>query len=243
MNNLIIIPARGGSKSIANKNMKIFCGRPLLYWVIKVARESGLGKICVSSDNEEIRAYALSEGVDAPFLRPANLAEDLTPTEPVLIHALDFYSKAGLNFENTTLLQPTSPFRRVEDLEQAYLKLTSKSSITCVLSVREAIANENPHWMIIQNQEGGVTKFNGDSLLKMNARRQDLPKVYIRNDYVYCFKSKNLYDGVPNLYGNSPELLIAEADRVDVDINTHRDWLIAEAAFEKVFLDHGKVNG
>jgi len=239
MGNVIIIPARGGSKSIVNKNMKIFCGKPLLYWAIKVARESGLGTVCVSTDSEDIRSYALSEGADVPFLRPTALAEDATPTEPVLIHAHEYYVGKGINFENILLLQPTSPFRKVEDLKQAYLQLISESSLTCVFSAREAIANENPHWMIVRGQNGNVTKFNGDSLLKMNTRRQDLPKVYIRNDYVYCFKSKNLYEQVPNLYGMSPDLLVAGSDRVDVDINTQRDWVIAEAVFEKVLLDHG----
>jgi CMP-N,N'-diacetyllegionaminic acid synthase len=232
MKTLILIPARGGSKSIPNKNMKDFCGYPLIYWAIKTGIESGLGDVCLSTDSDDIRNYALSVGALAPFIRPKELAEDETPTEPVIMHAIDYFLSQGYFYEQIILLQPTSPFRRVDDLIEADKIFCERPGCTSVISVREAIANENPHWMLVENPDAGVTKFNGDSLSKMGARRQDLPKVYIRNDYVYCMDARNFKTNPINMYGRRPSLLISTLDRVDIDINTPADWLMAELLFK-----------
>ena len=182
--NLIVIPARAGSKSIKNKNMKLFFGKPLIYWAIKVGLESNLGPVCVSTDSEEIQKYAISVGALAPFLRPDERASDAAPTEPVLIHAYEYFLRVGLNINAIILLQPTSPFRVPQDLLLAMQLFNADSRISSVFSVREAIANQNPHWMLIKNKEtGAVEKFNGDKLTQMAGRRQDLPKCYIRDDY------------------------------------------------------------
>ena len=91
--NLMIIPARKGSKSIKNKNMRLFCGKPLIYWTIKLALKSNLGTVCVSTDCKRIKKYASSLGAETPFLRPKDIARDNTPVEPVINHAINFYKK------------------------------------------------------------------------------------------------------------------------------------------------------
>ena len=238
MRALIIIPARLNSKAIPEKNMKLFCGKPLIYWAINVALESDIGTVCVSTDCEKIRNYALSLGAEAPFLRPDILAMDDTPTEPVLIHALKHYATKSKAHSNLILLQPTSPFRKSADIIDAYKALTDNGDVTSVFSVRRAIANSNPDWMIVRSDDNKLTKFNGESLLKMNTRRQDLPEVFIRNDYVYALKSRNLtFDRTPNLYGRNPQLLISDDDRIDIDINTPIDWVMAETLFEREIND------
>ncbi len=231
-NILIVIPARAGSKSIKNKNMKLFCGKPLIYWSIKIALESKLGPVCVSTDSQEIREYAISLGCISPFLRPENLATDTTPTEPVLAHAYQYFKDAQFDYKYLVLLQPTSPFRVLEDLLDAKQMMAEDSECTAIFSVREAIANQNPHWMLVQDaQTMRIEIFTGGSLSEMATRRQDLPKCYIRNDYVYFFKSSNLLDEVPSLYGLNPKIIISDESRMDIDINTERDWILVETLF------------
>ena len=177
-------------------------------------------------------ALAKSLGALSPFIRPEYLATDSIAIEPVLKHAYEYCSTTGgMSISSLMLLMPTSPFRIRADLAEAQAIFDSSEGCTSVLSVREAIANENPHWMLKINERYCVTKFTDEPLTQMNARRQDLPKAYIRNDYVYLFLPQNLYEEVSNLYGPKPRLLISNHDRLDVDINTPMDWLVAESLF------------
>ena len=127
------------------------------------------------------------------------------------------------------MLLPTSPFRHVEDINNA-IEIYKKNEVTSVVSVVKAEANVNPHWMLIENQKG-VELFNGEPLINIKDRRQDLPDVYIRNDFVYVLNPKNLFESKPNLYGGEVHLLKISEHRYDIDINTEKDWSIAEAIF------------
>ena len=230
--NLIVIPARKGSQSILSKNMRLFCGKPLIHWTIDLALRSQLGQVCVSTDCEEIKAYALSLGAQVPFLRPDDLSQSTTAIEPVLVHAYEFYSKIlKQDIRSMMLLLPTSPFRELDDLIQANALFRSSDEFSAVFTVHEAIANQNPHWMLKLDQ-GKVVKFTGEPLTQLNSRRQDLPKVYIKNDFVFQFKPEVLFENPSNLYGKNPQLLITSENRLDVDINSEKDWKIAELLFE-----------
>jgi|TARA_B110000027_G_C16114861_1_gene299610 CMP-N,N'-diacetyllegionaminic acid synthase len=234
--NLILIPARKGSKSIKKKNIKLFNNKPLIYWTIKLAIEANLGKVCVSTNCKKIKAYALSLGAEAPFLRPEKISKDNTPTEPVIKHALNFYkNKKKINFDLFFLLQPTSPFRKKNDLIEALNILRKNKKSTSVLSASKAEANNNPCWMIIQNKEGKAIKYtNKGPLHKLLPRRQLLPTVYYRNDFVYLSRVKNIFSKNCNIYGNYPVLLISSEERVEIDINTKKEWLLAEMLFKKM---------
>jgi CMP-N,N'-diacetyllegionaminic acid synthase len=229
--NLIIIPARKNSKSIKNKNIKIFCKKPLIYWSIKVALDSKLGTVCVTTDCKEIRKIAIEFGAEAPFLRPKCYAKDTTPTDPVIIHALNFYKKKGANFKNFFLLQPTSPFRKKNDIINSW-NIFKRSKCSSVVSVSEATANHNPEWILILKKNGIITNSFSKSLNNFAARRQDLPKAYFRNDFVYLSKISNLFSKNPSIYGNKPKLLISNKSRLDFDLNTNKDWFIAEKVFK-----------
>ena len=231
--NLILITARKNSKSIKNKNIKLFCGKPLIYWTIKLALESKLGRVCVSTDCKKIKNYALSLGAEAPFLRPKNIAQHRTPSEPVIKHALNFYNKKrDVKFEYFFLLQPTSPFRKITDIIDAW-NLIKKKKSTSVLSVSLAEGNNNPHWMIKKNKKGKALKFiDNKTLQNLLPRRQLLPEVYYRNDFVYLSRANNIISKKPNIYGKKPTLLISEKERLDIDINTKKDWIIAEMLFK-----------
>lgn len=112
MKYLAVIPARGGSKGLPGKNIRTIAGKPLIAWSIEQALDcSGIDCVHVSTDDPAIAGVAKEYGADVPYLRPAELALDATPTEPVMTYALDWYERNGKNFDAVILLQPTSPLR------------------------------------------------------------------------------------------------------------------------------------
>ena len=114
--NIAVIPARGGSKRIARKNIKDFCGKPMIAWSIAAARDSGcFDRILVSTDDEEIMAVAEAHGAEAPFCRPAELADDFTPTVPVIAHAVEWVGRTAL-VERACCIYATAPLLCSDDL-------------------------------------------------------------------------------------------------------------------------------
>jgi CMP-N,N'-diacetyllegionaminic acid synthase len=230
--NLILIPARKNSKSIKNKNIKLFCGKPLIYWTIKLALKSNLGRVCVSTDSKKIQNYARSLGAESPFLRPKNIAQDKTSSEPVIKHAINFYKNKNIKFNLFFLLQPTSPFRIKSDLVNAWNLLKKNKKCTSVFSVSLAEGNNNPYWMIKKNKKKAVKFIDNKPLQNLISRRQLLPDIYFRNDFVYLSKISNIFYKKPNIYGTNPMLLISNKERLEIDINTKKEWTVAEKLFE-----------
>ena len=230
---LAIIPARAGSKSIKNKNIRLFNNKPLIAWTIEQALSSDISRVIVTTDSKEIANIALSYGAEVPFLRDDELATDDMGIEPVLIDVLDYLKDKELyNPECLVLLMPTSPFREVSDINTA-LSIFTSERVSSVVSVTPAIANNNPHWMLKENNSGEVSLFNNKSLSEIKTRRQELPNVFIRNDFVYALDPKNLYTDQPGLYGKNAKLMKVSEDRLDIDINTQLDWDMAEVLFNK----------
>jgi len=225
-----IIPARGGSKSIPEKNSRLFHGKPLISWTIETALESMLDRVLVTTDSRHIQDIALRSGAEAPFLRPSSLAEDQSGIEGVLKHAHQFLLDSGYEADGIAMLLPTSPFRIASDINEA-IELFKGESVSSVVSVTKAEANLNPHWMLTKNTNDQVMLFGGRPLDEIADRRQDLPEVYMRNDFIYVLKPENLYRKKPSLYGESVVLLEISARRYDIDINTEKDWIVAEAVF------------
>jgi len=119
--NIAIIPARGGSKRIPGKNSKMFCGKPMIAWAISCALESKMfDKVIVSTDDEYIAQVALAAGAETPFVRPDNLADDFTPTVPVIAHAVDTCQAMGWDIEYACCIYPCSPFLQTTDLMDAF---------------------------------------------------------------------------------------------------------------------------
>ena len=228
---LIIIPARGGSKSIKNKNILKFNNKPLISWTINQALKVKSAKVVVTTDSKKIKKISENIGAEVPYLRSSYLSNDKIGIEPVIIDMID-YLKITENYlpDAVILLMPTSPFRKINDITRA-IKIFNTNLYTSVVSVSKAIANNNPYWML-KEHNGKVSLSTGQSLNKIKSRRQDLPDIYIRNDFVYVIKTQNLYDKKPNLYGNKIKLMKISDDRYDVDINTKKDWKIAEYIFK-----------
>ncbi|HBM45780.1 MAG: CMP-N-acetylneuraminic acid synthetase [Parcubacteria group bacterium GW2011_GWF2_38_76] len=224
---LAVIPARGGSRRIPHKNEKILLNKPLIAWSIESAIKSKLDRVIVSTDDVKIADIAREYGAEVPFIRPEELSGDKMGIEPVLKHAYEWL-KQNQNYQPDliALLQPTNPTRTTEQIDEA-IKIFEDKKPDSVVSVIRATANNNPYWILKKDKDDKVTLFTGEPLKKIITRSQDLPECYSRNDIIYLLRPKNLYEDVPNLYGEKVELFTMD-DKYNVDINTEEDWFIAE---------------
>ena len=132
---LALIPARAGSKRIVNKNIKLFAGKPLIAWTIEAAKVcENITDIVVSTDGEDIAAIAKQYGAEIPFMRPDNLSSDTALSIDVVLHAIDFLSESGRDYDLLLLLQPTSPLRSTSDISTA-IDFFNRSNAQGVISV------------------------------------------------------------------------------------------------------------
>jgi CMP-N-acetylneuraminic acid synthetase len=116
---IAIIPARGGSKGLPRKNIKLLLGKPLVAWTIEQAKNSKyVNKVVVSTEDKEIAEISRGYGAEVPFLRPKELARDDSPTIDAILHALNWFEESGEYFDIVVLLEPTSPLRDVEDKDK-----------------------------------------------------------------------------------------------------------------------------
>lgn len=244
MNTIAVIPARGGSKIIPGKNLRIFAGKPLLAWSILAAQQSKhISRIIVSTDNPEIAATAKEYGAEVPFLRPAELSGDTLGIEPVLKHAYEYLRDVeGYTADALVLLMPTTPSRQSFHIDDA-IEIFQRKDVDSVIGVNETPANHTPYWTLTRSPEGVVSLWGGIPLKNILTRRQDFPqKCYARNDLVYVLKPQNLYDPErSNLYGERVELYeVADPAIYEMDINTPDEWAEAELKFEKLILHKSK---
>ena len=230
MNSLVIIPARGGSKGIPGKNIKELGGKPLICHTIDVAREIvSDADICVSTDDDKIREVVENYGLKVPFIRPTYLSTDHAGTYEVLLHALDFYERKGLVYDNIILLQCTSPFRTAEDVRKA-LDLYSPD-IDMVVSVKES--QSNPYFNLFEEDSEGLlrhSKGEGEYV-----RRQDTPKVWEYNGAVYVINPVSLKQSPLSKFKKIKKI---EMDTLrSLDLDTPADWLIAETLISQKSLN------
>jgi len=181
MNILGLIPARGGSKGIPSKNIVALAGKPLLAWTCEAARATrSLSRVVLSTDDPKIAEVGRAYGVEVPFLRPADLARDDTPSVDVTLHALQWLSaQEGWQADVVVLLQPTSPLRSPQHIEAA-LAMLERTGADTVVSVVEVPHNFHP-WSVMKPNGTWLEDFmlppNGTDRF----RRQNLPRLYARN--------------------------------------------------------------
>lgn len=180
MKSVAIIPARGGSKGIPKKNLKLFCGEPLIYWTIQAAKRSQkISTICVTSDSDEILEYCASLKVTT-IKRPAELSTDSIGTEPALFHALN---ELGEKFNFSILLQTTSPIRFASQIDESIAMLESNQFDSVVSAV---ISDDFLIWH--EKQKSAVSfNFNSDE----RGRRQDREVSCVENGSIYAFKTED----------------------------------------------------
>lgn len=213
MNVLGVVPARGGSKAIPDKNLRPVAGRPLLAYTAEAARASRrLSRVIVSTDAPAIAEAAQAMGLEVPFMRPAELAGDTTPMLPVLQHAVAEMSARGFCADVVVLLQPTSPLRRAAHIDQA-VDLLASTGADSVVTVVEVPHQFNPV-SVMRLEDGRLVPFlPGPPLL----RRQDKPRLFARNGpAVLAVRVSVLERG--SLYGDDVRpLLMAPEESVDID--------------------------
>lgn len=225
---LAIIPARGGSKGVPGKNIKLLNGKPLIAYTSEIALQSKyLTEVIVSTEDEKIIEVAKSLGIKGPFVRPLELAQDNTPTIDVVIHALNWYEKQNVFFDAVCLLQVTSPFRTLEFLDKAIEKFIEKDADSLV-SVQKVPHQYNPHWTFEVNSDGNLKIATGET--QIISRRQELPDAYHRDGSIYITKTAVLLNEY-SLYGKSTAFIESNPDFY-VNIDTMQDWEKAEGILE-----------
>lgn len=225
MKPLVLIPARGGSKGVPRKNIKLLGGKPLIQYTIEAAKDVfDNSSICVSTDDAEIKAFAESLGLNVPFIRPKELSEDTSGSYEVMLHAIDFYEKNGYRPDVLILLQPTSPFRTSKHILDA-LKLYS-DDCEMVVSVKET--KSNPYYVLFEENEDGFLVKSKDSTL---TRRQDAPKVWELNGAIYIIRIEALKYKRLTEFTQLRKFVMDEKSSHDID--SIFDWELAEILLTK----------
>lgn len=230
-----IITARGGSKGIPGKNIKPLLGKPLIAYTIEAAKKSGvLDRIILTTDDEEIARVAKNYGCEVPFMRPAELAKDDTPTLPVLAHALNWLkTNDSYEPEAVMILQPTSPLRQHFHIKEA-TELMIKSEADSIVGVTEMPPHFSPHRAMVVDENGRLKLFNGNPVRKRIVPRQALPKSYWNNTAIYLCKTHLIFhEDDPNLFGDHVLPYFMDA-KYAVDIDEPEDWHRAEEALKNI---------
>ena len=218
-NILTIIPARGGSKGIPGKNIRTFNGHPLLAWTIAQSLGSKhIERTIVSTDNEEIRDIALKYGAEVPFLRPAELAKDDSPTEPALLHVLDELKKDDYEPDAVVLLQPTSPIRLDGTLDRA-IETFERGGYDSLLSV---FAVHHLYW---KNADEPEALYD----FRKRPRHQEMKEkdqIYAETGSIYVTKTA-IFRSEGNRLGGKIGIFPTKREE-SIDIDTEEDFLLAE---------------
>lgn len=224
-----VIPARGGSKSIPRKNIKILQGKPLVAYTIEEAKKSKyLTHLVVSTEDEEIKNISLKYGAEVPFLRPKELATDDALAIPTVQHTVITIEKIkNINYDYVIMLQPTTPLRETEDIDKA-LAMLIEADADGIISVVDV---DNWHPMKMKKFDENSYLIDYQTPPVENPPRQILPKVYMVNGAIYAakrdvFMEKNTFKGEKCLG------YIMPTER-SVNIDTEIDFLIAEYYLKK----------
>lgn len=219
-----IITARGGSKRIPKKNIRKFCGKPIISYSIEAALKCGLfDTVMVSTDSDEIADISIKSGAEVPFLRSERTSGDMAGTEDVLIEVIGRYKDAGIEFEEFCCIYPAAPFIEARKLIESHALLLDEE----VHSVVPMVAFSFPP------QRGMV--IGGNGLAKpvdidgLNSRSQDLPTIYHDSGQFYWIKTKEFIRGREVLGNHTKPYIISEMEMQDID--NEDDWRLAEIKY------------
>ena len=229
-----VVTARGGSKGIPGKNLKLLAGKPLIAYTLESAEASAVfDRVILSTDDEEIAAAARDRGCEVPFMRPPELARDETPHLPVLQHAVSWLETHEHYLPDVVMiLQPTSPLRRAEDIRNA-VELLARTGADSVLTVSEVSAHEHPMRMLRVDDDSTATLFvTGEPVRRRINRRQELPAAWLMNGAIYAFRAAVLSSAEPSLYGERT-VALPVPHPYGLSIDDPHDWLAAEAALAR----------
>jgi len=216
---LAIIPARGGSKGVIGKNIKVLSGKPLIAHTIIAAIDSkSVDRIIVSTDSEEIAEVAVKYGAEVPFLRPYDISHDTAAILDAYKFVLKKLKESGDNYDSFVALQPTSPFRNSHDINSAISLFNNQETDSIISFTGESHPIE---WSRLINNNGTFSDLGMDLIYN----RQKYKKTYYFNGAVYVFKTKLLKKNI--IYSDNSLAYIMPRIR-SIDIDTEEDFLFAE---------------
>ena len=216
-NALAIIPARGGSKRLPGKNILNFAGKPLIAWTIDAALKSNhISRVIVSTDDEAIAEIAVKHGAEVPFLRNAELANDESTTVDVV---LDLLTRINENYQHIALLQPTSPLRTTQHINESINKLGDNDAVISVVKTDHPI-----EWCNMLPADNSMDGFIDDR--SKNMRSQEFPDRYRVNGAIYFIKTSKLLDEKTFQLNKGAVAYIMDASS-SVDIDTMQDFIQA----------------
>jgi CMP-N,N'-diacetyllegionaminic acid synthase len=220
-----VIPARGGSKGVPQKNARLVGGKPLICYTIETALACAtLDRVIVSTDDPNIAQIASTAGAEVPFLRPAALAGDTTHTPPVIAHAVRYLEEhEGYTVDLVVTLQPTSPLRRPEHISQAVATLQHHPAFDSVITVCPA---EFPPFWMLKLEAGRLVPFVNDAADYFLLERQQLPPVYRPNGAVYVTRRELLLT-VGIVLGKHVGAVVMDAES-SLDVDTPLDLQLLE---------------
>ncbi len=218
---LAIIPARAGSKGVKDKNIRKINGKPLIAWTIDVAIKSKyIDKLILSSEDDKICKIAKKLSCDVPFVRPAEYALDETPMIKVIHHAI---LNMNDKYDYVVLLQPTSPLRETEDIDQAISLCISKKAPSCVTICE---SNKSPYWMYMREEDEILKPFISYPEHLFD-RRQSLPTVYMLNGAVFVAECDWILSKNSFMSEDTVSYIMEQSKSFDID--TELDFIIAES--------------
>ena len=220
---IAIITARGGSKRIPKKNIKDFCGKPIIAYSIKAALDSGIfDEVMVSTDSEEIADIAREYGAKVPFMRSAKTSDDFATTADVLMEVLERYQELGRTFEVMSCIYPTAPFVTPQKLQSAYDTLIKEHAVMAMPVVAFSYPPQRSYIL-----QGNMLEMKWKE--NYNKRSQDLEKMYHDAGQFYMYQ----VDQYVRLKGQIDQSIVPViVDEMEVqDIDNETDWKLAEQKF------------
>lgn len=229
--NLCVIPARGGSKRIPRKNIRDFCGKPIIAWSIEAAIKSEcFDRIIVSTDDEEIASVAERYGAEVPFMRPVQIADDYTGTTAVIAHAIEWQNSHGEAADKVCCLYATAPFVQATDLQMGFDTLES-NGVEYAFSVTSYAFPIQRAIRITHNQK--VEMFQPEHF---NTRSQDLEDAWHDAGQFYWGRASAWREKKPIFSKDSSPVFIPRHRAQDID--TPQDWETAVALFKLALSQH-----
>lgn len=223
--NLAIIPARGGSKRIPGKNIKLFSGKPLIAYSIEAAQKSEIfDKIIVSTDSDEVAEVAKAYGAEVPFIRPTALSDDFVGTGPVVRHAIQSSMQADFNPQFCCCIYATAPMLQASFLVQGYAQLKAATDKDFAFSVTSF---PFPIQRAIRLKEGGVEPIQPENMPK---RSQDLEETYHDAGQFYWGHTQAFLQSKPTFAITSIPIILPRY--LVQDIDTIEDWQRAELMYQ-----------
>ena len=236
MSSISIITARGGSKRIPKKNIKEFCGKPIIAYSIEAALRSEVySEVMVSTDSDEIAEIAIEYGAVVPFMRSEKTSSDFATTRDVLMEVLSEYKKRGKSFDDMTCIYPTAPFVTAEKLKQAVTIFHESNSSLLIPVVKFPYPPQRAY--IIQDSR---LHFKWEEY--RYTRSQDLEPFYHEAGQFYCYRINDYLDADGAIKKNIVPFILPESEVQDID--TEEDWKIAELKYKmmKENENNGKNN-